>query len=232
MLALVGVQKFDKLYNYDYANSCVTFVCEIDMLVTVVSKDEEDRILDLYEKTKDLNTLTPLLNSCNYFIEKEIVKSKYDIPGYDKEDLRQEIYLEICQNIDHFDRTKGFRFITYFTDQFIYRCLDKLRRKLFSQKRTPELTLPLNDDTCDELESNSGSPEECCSLIEDCIAEQERIARLNNTKPRQITSAQLREMKTLHDQGVSKADLSRQYKRHWTTIHSALRRIESLVGNK
>lgn len=85
-----------------------------------VSIEEEERLLEKYRQSKDLNDILPLIKPMYQYILRAVSKFKYEIDGYEKEDLIQELFLLVIKNAERCIDSKGertTRFSSYFTDK-------------------------------------------------------------------------------------------------------------------
>lgn len=85
-----------------------------------VSVEEEERLLVKYRETKDLNDILPLIKPMYQYILRAVSKFKYEIDGYEKDDLIQELFLLVLKNAERCIDNKGertTRFSSYFTDK-------------------------------------------------------------------------------------------------------------------
>lgn len=140
-----------------------------------VSKEEENEILDKYEKSGNLKDLEKLFLGNEGLIKQKVLKM-YPIFShlYDVDDMMQEIYLYLCQNIKYFDRSKGVRFSSYFLKSCISQRISMIIKQQHYISRSADkyinfsdcemyTQLVYGDDTVfiDTVESSSLSPEQC-----------------------------------------------------------------------
>lgn len=80
-----------------------------------ISLEEENEILDAYEKSGNIKDLERLFLGNEKLIFKKVAKMSPFFPSlYDIDDMMQEVYLHLITSIKYFDRSKGVRFSTYF----------------------------------------------------------------------------------------------------------------------
>ncbi len=165
-------------------------------------------------KNESNKRLASVVNSMMPYIEQKI--SGLNLPGLDKDDLRQEAFVALFSAIESFDSSRGAVFSTYAITCINNRLADAVRISSNGKNRLLNESLPLSYEDDPAVTVAEGSPEETAIAREEFV----RVRKKMDT----VLSDFEREVLLMYSSGYRYAEIAEKKNTTAKAVSNAIQR--------